>query len=244
MEERSYTIKNQKLKGTWVIYIYGIAFVLLALKYLYAAVLFALAAVAITTKYKMDNENKSAMCVNLAIKYVAAGKIKEAKEYLQWAIEHNKLNKDAYLFYGSILFDEQDYTNALEYFKLGGIDKIEDPKVAGILGECYFDKENYDLAIKYLEMIEYPENSDFEKKRLYTIGRAYSEAKMYEKSLNALNKVPRELCYMPNVMNEDVVTWWKILKNGYIELFLSLAFVYLGTVPIIYGIFIRRNNKL
>ena len=193
MEERSYTIKNQKLKGTWVIYIYGIAFVLLALKYLYAAVLFALAAVAITTKYKMDNENKSAMCVNLAIKNVAAGKVKEAKEYLQWSMEHNKLNKDAYLFYGSILFDEQDYTNALEYFKLGGIDKIEDPKVAGILGECYFNKENYDLAIKYLEMIEYPENSDFEKKRLYTIGRAYSEAKMYEKSLNALNKVPRDL---------------------------------------------------
>lgn len=31
-----------------------------------------------------------------------------------------------------------------------------------------------------------------------------------------LNKVPKELCYMPNVMNEDVVTWWKILKNGYI----------------------------
>lgn len=30
-----------------------------------------------------------------------------------------------------------------------------------------------------------------------------------------LNKVPKELCYMPNVMNEDVVTWWQILKNGY-----------------------------
>ena len=33
-------------------------------------------------------------------------------------------------------------------------------------------------------------------------------------------------------------------KNGYIESFLSLAFVYLGTVPIIYGIYIHRNNKL
>ena len=35
-----------------------------------------------------------------------------------------------------------------------------------------------------------------------------------------------------------------IRKNGYIESFLSLAFVYLGTVPIIYGIFIHKNNKL
>lgn len=31
-----------------------------------------------------------------------------------------------------------------------------------------------------------------------------------------LTKIPKELCYMPNVMNEDVATWWKILKNGHI----------------------------
>ncbi len=31
-----------------------------------------------------------------------------------------------------------------------------------------------------------------------------------------LNKIPRELCYMPNVMNEDVKTWWGILKKGFI----------------------------
>jgi teichuronic acid biosynthesis glycosyltransferase TuaG len=31
-----------------------------------------------------------------------------------------------------------------------------------------------------------------------------------------LNKIPKELCYMPDVMNEDVATWWNILKNGYI----------------------------
>ena len=30
-----------------------------------------------------------------------------------------------------------------------------------------------------------------------------------------LSKIPKELCYMPNVMNEDVATWWQILKNGY-----------------------------
>ena len=30
-----------------------------------------------------------------------------------------------------------------------------------------------------------------------------------------LNKVPKELCYMPDIMNEDVATWWKILKNGF-----------------------------
>ncbi len=30
-----------------------------------------------------------------------------------------------------------------------------------------------------------------------------------------LNKIPKRYCYMPNEMNEDVLTWWKILKKGY-----------------------------
>ncbi len=31
-----------------------------------------------------------------------------------------------------------------------------------------------------------------------------------------LKKIPKRYCYMPNVMNEDIATWWKILKRGYI----------------------------
>lgn len=31
-----------------------------------------------------------------------------------------------------------------------------------------------------------------------------------------LNVIPKRYCYMPNVMNEDMATWWKILKKGYV----------------------------
>ena len=31
-----------------------------------------------------------------------------------------------------------------------------------------------------------------------------------------LVKIPKRYCYMPNVMNEDIATWWKILKKGYV----------------------------
>lgn len=31
-----------------------------------------------------------------------------------------------------------------------------------------------------------------------------------------LKKIPKELCYMPNTMDEDIATWWKILRNGYV----------------------------
>lgn len=29
-----------------------------------------------------------------------------------------------------------------------------------------------------------------------------------------LSRIPKQLCYMPDTMNEDIVTWWNILKNG------------------------------
>lgn len=30
-----------------------------------------------------------------------------------------------------------------------------------------------------------------------------------------LAKIPKRRCYMPNIMHEDMATWWKILKKGY-----------------------------
>ena len=31
-----------------------------------------------------------------------------------------------------------------------------------------------------------------------------------------LKKIPKIYCYMPKIMHEDVATWWKILKKGYV----------------------------
>lgn len=31
-----------------------------------------------------------------------------------------------------------------------------------------------------------------------------------------LSKIPKRYCYMPDIMNEDMAVWWKILKKGYI----------------------------
>lgn len=30
-----------------------------------------------------------------------------------------------------------------------------------------------------------------------------------------LSKIPKRYCYMPDIMNEDVAVWWRILKKGY-----------------------------
>lgn len=31
-----------------------------------------------------------------------------------------------------------------------------------------------------------------------------------------LEKIPKKYCYMPNIMHEDIATWWKLLKKGYV----------------------------
>lgn len=41
-----------------------------------------------------------------------------------------------------------------------------------------------------------------------------------------LNKIPKEKCFMIDVMNEDIATWWKILKSGYIAYGLNEVLVY------------------
>ena len=38
--------------------------------------------------------------------------------------------------------------------------------------------------------------------------------------------ISKEECYMVNVINEDVATWWKILKKGYIAYGLKEVLVY------------------
>lgn len=30
-----------------------------------------------------------------------------------------------------------------------------------------------------------------------------------------LHKIPKRYCYMPDKLNEDIITWWNILKKGY-----------------------------
>ena len=41
-----------------------------------------------------------------------------------------------------------------------------------------------------------------------------------------LDKIPKEDCYMVNVMNEDIATWWKLLKKGNIAYGLNEPLVF------------------
>lgn len=214
MEEHSYAIKHQKLKGSWVVYLYVIAGLLIFLKYLYPGIIIAILAIILSTKNKMSKENKSLMSVNFALKSQNEGNMDDAKKYLKWAIEHDNSNKEAYLFLGSIYYDEGNYEKALEYLKNGDIDNSDNPKLIGILAMCYYHIKDYNLAIKYLEMITYPKGSEFESKRIYSLSESYCKIKSYNKSLDLLHTLSINL----NDISESNVQHYYLLGVNYFYL--------------------------
>jgi tetratricopeptide (TPR) repeat protein len=192
LEKSSYKVNFQKLKGGWVVYLLLISVVLSFINTI-AGIVVGTFGVMLFLKFKKDPENNSALYYNYAIKTLQGGDVTRAKASLTQAISLNKYNKEAFFFLGCLYFDEQDYTNALEYLKLGGIDEIRDPSLTFVLGRCYYHIENFKTSVKYLEMIEYQEGSEMEKQRLFTLGRAYSELEEYEKSFKVLEKVKMNL---------------------------------------------------
>lgn len=187
MEKSTYKIKNQGIKGGWLTYLLMVAVACCFIN-IYIAIAVVVVQFALTMKYKKDPENQSALYYNYAIKCVAGGDGNKAKKALEHAIALNKYNKEAYFFLGCLYFDEADYTNALEYLKKGGVDEVQDASLTFVLGRCYYHKENFDTAIKYLEMIEYPEGTPMEKERLFTLGKAYADNEDYEEAYEILKK--------------------------------------------------------
>lgn len=188
MEKSTYKVKFQTLKGGWVIYLL-IGSIVLSFLNTYLGLGVGIISVILFLKFKRDPENNSAMYYNYAIKTLQGGDVKKAEACLTQSISLNPDNKESYIFLGCLSFDEQDYTKALEYLKLGGIDELKDPSLTFVLGRCYYHTENYKISVKHLEMIEYQEGSELENQRLFTLGRAYSELEEYEKSFQALEKV-------------------------------------------------------
>lgn len=205
MEKSTYKIKFQKVKGGWVNYLMFLGIALLFTHHKYIGLIFLIADIILTVIYKNNGENKSKVSFNYALRCAHEGKAKEAIELLKEAIEYNKLNKEAYFFLGCILFDEEDYTNALDYFKRGHADEISDPSLHYAMGRCYFHIENYERAIEYLEAISYEGNEKLEKERLFVLGKSYAELENYNKayailktlnfSLDELKGDSLEYCY-------------------------------------------------
>lgn len=188
MEKSTFKLEYQKVNGGWSTYLLflGIGFLFINR---YIGIFLLVLNIVFTVIYKNNKDNNSSVYFNMAINYAKQGNIKEAKKSLSQAINYNKLNRDAYFFMGCILFDEENYTEALEYLKRGHVDEANDPSLYYVLGKCYYNIDVFDKSIKYLESISYEGNEILERERVFTLGKAYAESDRYEEAYENLKKI-------------------------------------------------------
>lgn len=84
----------------------------------------------------------------------------------------------------------------------------------------FIRENNYSFVYSAFRYINH-EGNKVSKKIKVPIELTYKEALKNTRILTAtamtdLAKMPKRRCYMPNIMHEDMATWWKILKKGYI----------------------------
>lgn len=187
----NYKIGYQNIKGKWSLYFSFLGLLCLFINRLIGLIILFLGVLSIIL-YKKSSYNQSAIRFNYAMNYIKEGKNKQAKIILLDAIEQNKLNKEAYFFVGCILFEEEDYTNALEYLKMGGADNIADDKLTYAMGICYYHIENFKTAIDKLNSISFEDNDELESCRLFVLGKSYSEIEEYEKSYTTLINLKKD----------------------------------------------------
>lgn len=83
---------------------------------------------------------------------------------------------------------------------------IKDNDKAFVYGEYQYINEK---GTKHSKTIKVQEQIDY--KQSLKDNRIITSTVMID-----LNQIPKRHCYMLNVMNEDVATWWKILKKGHV----------------------------
>ena len=83
----------------------------------------------------------------------------------------------------------------------------------------FIKKNGYAFVYTAFKYINH-EGTKISKKINVPLTLTYKEALLNTRILTItamidLVKIPKRYCYMPNIMNEDMATWWKILKKGH-----------------------------
>lgn len=99
--------------------------------------------------------------------------------------------------------------------------------------DCAFSYTAFEYVFKHRKKKVYvPEKLDYKKALKDT--RILVSSVMFD-----IEKIDKKLLFMPNIKAEDIATWWKILKEGYIAYGLNKVLVYYFQLK-----YSRSSNKL
>lgn len=146
------------------------------------------------TKYfdRVQNTKKYGSQAKYYLGYLAyeGDDYKKAQELFEKVDVEDQTDKNVSYFQSNISFKSGDFENAISQAKeqLSKSNRQETSELNKIIGESYFNLEQYDQAIPYLEKYEGKRrrwnNTDF-----YQLGYAYYKQGDYEKAISQFNKI-------------------------------------------------------
>lgn len=206
--------KYQELNGGWVIWML-ISGIILCFKNLYSGIALILISVIIFFIYKRSPKNISVTYFNLALDYINKDEMKKAKDALSESVRFNCENKLAYVLLSSIYYKEGNYKDTIDNLLKSNVLKAQNSKYNYLVGACYFNIDDYENCIKYLNSVKYENNDLMKHVRDVLLAKAYCLNEEYKQALKVFGRVL-------NIQNE--------FKGSLIEFnyFLGLTYLKLG----------------
>lgn len=114
----------------------------------------------------------------------------KAQEHFEDVDESDQTNRNVSYFQSNISFKSGDFEKAIAQAKeqLPKSNRQETSELNKIIGESYFNLEQYEEAIPYLEQYE-GKNRRWNNTDYYQLGYAYYKQKQYEKAVSQFNKI-------------------------------------------------------
>src|SRR5699024_7537888 len=114
----------------------------------------------------------------------------KAQELFEEVDEEDQTDKNVSYFQSNINFKAGDFEKAIAEGKeqLPKSNRREKSELNKIIGESYFNLEQYDQAIPYLEQYE-GKNRRWNNTDYYQLGYAYYQQKDYEKAISQFSKI-------------------------------------------------------
>ena len=180
--------KYQELNGSWVIWML-ISGIILCFKNLYSGIALIIISAIIFFLYKRSSQNISATYFNMALDYINKDKMEKSKDALFESVKINSENKIAYVLLSSIYYKEGNYKDTIDNILKSNVLKAENSKYNYLVGACYFNIDEYENCIKYLNSVKYEDNNGMKYVRDVLLAKAYCLNEEYKQALKVFNKV-------------------------------------------------------
>lgn len=180
--------KYQELNGSWVIWML-ISGIILCFKNLYSGIALIAISIAIFIFYKSSPKNISATYFNLSLDNINRGEMNTAKENLRKSIEINPENSIAYVLLASIYYKEGNFRNTIDNLLKSNVLKVPNSKYNYLIGACYFNIEDYENSIKYLNAVKFEDNNLMKNVKDVLLAKAYCLNEQYKQALKVFKRL-------------------------------------------------------